>query len=142
MAVGVLAVCLIIDTGIFGLRTPMLRRQTPQQYFFRYGAARGALLWGLDTGLVVTTFRVTSLTWASLTVTLLGLVPWWAGIAYAAGFVLPSAVFVLVVPRSSDPENAPEPVWLMDRIRDWEPWVRRSAPVLLGLAAGALLLSV
>ncbi|QKW34523.1 hypothetical protein HUT06_11205 [Actinomadura sp. NAK00032] len=141
VAAGVLLACVAVDSGVFGLRTPMWRRQTPQQYFYRLGPTRGAFLWGLDTGLVVTTFRVTSLTWAALAVTLLGLVPWWAGVAYAAGFVLPSAVFVLLVPPRSDPLGPPEPVWLLDRIGDWEPRVRRAAPVLLGAAAAALALS-
>ncbi|MBO2459000.1 hypothetical protein [Actinomadura violacea] len=141
MAVGVLAACLIVDTGLFGLRTPMLRRQTPQAYFYRLGPARGAFLWGLDTGLVVTTFRVTSLTWGALAVTVLGLVPWWAGVAYAAGFLVPSAVLILLVPPRTGGDGPPEPVWLLDRLGDWEPRVRRAAPGVLAVAAGVLALA-
>ncbi|MFI5268453.1 MAG: hypothetical protein ACHQ7M_13860, partial [Chloroflexota bacterium] len=62
----VLIACAIVDTGVFGLRTPTWRRQTPRDLFYRFGASKGALLWGLDAGLVFTTFRVTSMSWASL----------------------------------------------------------------------------
>jgi hypothetical protein len=94
-AAGALAIFIAVDAGALGLHTPMWRRQTPRGLFLQYGAAKGAFLWGLDSGLVVTTFRVTSLSWAALTVTLLGLVPWWSGLAYALGFAVPTAMLVL-----------------------------------------------
>ena len=118
LAAAVLAGLLVIDTGVLGLRAPTWRRQTPKQLLYRLGSARAAFVWGLDAGLVVTTFRVTSLSWAALTVTVLGLVPWWVGIAYALGFTVPLGMMMLAVPRRVDPTGAtdPEPVWLVDRI--------------------------
>jgi hypothetical protein len=90
----VLLLCAAIDLGVAGLSTPMWRRQTPRHAFFRYGPFRGAFLWGLDTGLVFTTFRVTSLSWAGLALATLTIAPWWAGVAYAAGFLAPVCVAV------------------------------------------------
>ncbi|MFI6323377.1 hypothetical protein ACIBG8_38010 [Nonomuraea sp. NPDC050556] len=141
-ACAVLLACMAIDSGKFGLRTPMLRRQTPRSHFARFGPARGAFLWGLDTGLVVTTFRVTSLTWAALGVTLFGLVPWWAGLFYALGFTLPSAVMVAVVPPSKDQEVKAEPIWLMEWLMDREKAVRAYAFALLTLAFAGVLATV
>ncbi|MFI6458210.1 hypothetical protein ACIBF6_42515 [Streptosporangium amethystogenes] len=138
----VLLACMAIDSGKFGLRTPMLRRQTPREHFARFGPAGGALLWGLDTGLVVTTFRVTSLTWAALGVTLFGLVPWWAGLCYALGFVLPSMAMVVVVPPSKDPDTKAEPIWLMEWLMDREKAVRNYAFLLLSLTFAGVLATV
>jgi hypothetical protein len=135
----VLIACAIVDTGVFGLRTPTWRRQTPRDLFYRFGASKGALLWGLDAGLVFTTFRVTSMSWASLAVSFLGIVPWWAGPCYAAGFIIPSALMVLAVPWRGEQRDPPEPVWLMNRIMDREATVRRLAPVVLAAAAVACL---
>jgi hypothetical protein len=96
------------------------RRQTPKSLEPRHGLSRAALLWGLDAGLVVTTIRVTSLSWAALAVAFLGLVPWWSGLAYALGFTVPVTAMILAVPRRTDPtgESDPEPVWLVLRILD------------------------
>src|SRR6266536_3062615 len=106
LAAAVLAVLLVVDTGAFGLRAPSWRRQTPKRLLYQLGSSRAAFLWGLDAGLVVTTFRVTSLSWAALTVTLLGLVPWWVGIAYALGFTVPLGMMMLAVPKRVDPTGA------------------------------------
>ena len=126
----------VVDLGAFGLHTPMWRRQTPKQLFHRFGPSAGALLWGLDTGLVVTTFRVTSLSWAALALAALGLVPWWSGLLYAIGFTVPAAALVLAVPAHPwSPEDLQEPVWLQYRIMALEPAMRRVA--LLALLAGA-----
>jgi hypothetical protein len=137
VAVAVLAGLALVDAGLFGLRTPMWRRQTPRELFIRFGPSAGALLWGLDTGLVVTTFRVTSLSWAALALTALGLTPWWTGLLYAAGFTLPAAALVLAVPaRPWSEEGIQEPIWLQYRLMALEPAVRRVA--LLALVAAAL----
>ncbi|MFI9595513.1 hypothetical protein [Nonomuraea sp. NPDC052265] len=140
-AATVMLACLVIDSGLFGLRTPMWRRQTPQQHFYRFGPARGALLWGLDTGLVLTTFRVTSLTWAALGVTLFGLVPWWAGLAYAIGFTWPGFALVAIVPPSKDLVEIPEPMWLIDWLMEKEKPVRRLALGLLTVAFASVVAS-
>lgn len=64
-------------------------RQTPKMIYYRHGARRAALAWGLDTGLIVTTYRVSSISWALLLLALMGVTPWWVGLAYSAGFVVP-----------------------------------------------------
>ena len=136
-----LAVWFLFDTGAFGLHTPMWPRQTPRHLFFRYGPARGALLWGLDSGLVFTTFRVTSLSWAALTVTVLGLVPWWSGVAYALGFSVPVVLLTLMVPRRADAHarRPQDPIWLMQKLTDVQPIVRGGALVILAGSAVASL---
>ncbi len=136
-AAGFAALFLVVDSGLFGLRTPMWQRQTPQQHFFRRGPVAGALLWGLDTGLVVTTFRVTSMTWVAIAVSLLGLVPWWAGVFYAAGFVIPSIVMIAVVPYRPDRADRLEPIWVIDRVSAFEPFVRGAAKVVFAAMAVA-----
>lgn len=66
-----------------------LRRQAPKRVLYDFGARRAALAWGLDTGLVFTTYRMTSISWALLVLGVLGAAPWWVGIGYAAGFLIP-----------------------------------------------------
>ncbi len=90
------------------------RRQTPKNLVFRYGDTRGALIWGLDTGLAVTTFRVSAVTWALIGLGLLNVAPWWQGFAYGVGFCLPIAVAILLVPRRRDHQDGTprEPYWI------------------------------
>jgi thiol:disulfide interchange protein len=59
VAAGFVAALALTDTGAFGLRTPMWRRQTPKWYAHRFSGRVTGFLWGLDAGLVFTTFRVT-----------------------------------------------------------------------------------
>jgi hypothetical protein len=66
-----------------------LRRQTPKAIISQHGGGRAAIAWGLDTGLVFTTFRMSSICWALLLLDLLGIAPWWIGLGYAAGFLIP-----------------------------------------------------
>jgi hypothetical protein len=135
----VLLACALLDSGKLGFGTPMWRRQTPRRLFIMFGPAKGALLWGLDTGLMVTTFRVTSLTWATLALAVLGLLPWWAGVAYAAGFVIPIAVLVLLVPARHNPGRAAEAHWVMDVITTAGRRVARVSPFLFAMVAAACL---
>lgn len=74
-------------------------RQTPRQAFFAFGPTRGALLWGLDTGLGFTTYRITSLTWIGFASAFFGIVPWWAGLLYALGFVVPILLDIFLPSR-------------------------------------------
>lgn len=128
----------LLDSGKLPLGTPMWRRQTPRRLFYMFGATRGALLWGIDTGLMVTTFRVTSLTWVTLTLAFLGLLPWWAGVAYAAGFVIPAAILILLVPARTDTAPGMEVHWVMGRVSDFGEWVVRLAPLLFAGVAASL----
>lgn len=139
LATGALAAFLLVDVvrsrrpGRLG---PSWHRQTPKDLEERYGVRGAALLWGLDAGLVVTTYRVTSLSWAALAVTTLGLVPWWSGIIYATGFTLPVAAMIFAIPRRSSSIDGgdPEPTWLVERILDVRPLLK---PAALAVLAGA-----
>jgi len=79
------------------------RRQTPQRIGERFGPMMSAAVWGFDTGIIVTTFRVAAITWAALSMTALGLSPWWIGVAYGLGFVLP--MLFLLVTQTPDSES-------------------------------------
>ncbi|MGH8910290.1 MAG: hypothetical protein ACRD0K_28300 [Egibacteraceae bacterium] len=120
---------------------PSWRRQTPKRYLDRWGVTTAAFVWGLDTGLVFTTFRVTSLSWAALAVTGLGLVPWWAGAAYALGFVVPLLMSILAFGKRTDPtgETDPEPGWLVHRLFRCRPALRLLALATLGTAGAGCL---
>jgi hypothetical protein len=74
------------------------RRQTPRALLRRYHMLAVATLWGLDTGLVVTTFRVAAVSWGALYLAALGLSPRWTGLAYGAGFAAP-LLLLLFRPR-------------------------------------------
>jgi len=92
LSLGVLSCALILD--FYGLKQKSwcvlsLRRQTPKRVLRDFGARRAALAWGLDAGLVFTTFRMSSLSWALLALAILGVAPSWVGLGYAAGFLLP-----------------------------------------------------
>lgn len=92
MALVVLMVSIAIDGYTIARKTwcpATPRRQTPKMIYYRHGARRAAVAWGLDTGLLLTTYRVSSMSWALLLFGLMGVTPWWIGLAYAAGFVVP-----------------------------------------------------
>lgn len=114
-----------------------MRRQTPKNLIYRYGDRVGPLIWGLDTGLAVTTFRVAGATWAVLGLSLLNLVPWWLGLVYAMGFCVPVATATLVPRwRPPGPDGSPvEPQWISRALARR----RRPAQVLcLAVLAGQL----
>src|ERR1700741_1812477 len=83
----VLALLILADGRRLGLRLPMLRRQTPKALPLP-GALRG-LVWGLDTGTMVSTYRTSGISWAALALAVLAGGPAWAGGAYASGVCLP-----------------------------------------------------
>lgn len=134
-----LAFFLLIDAKVFRFGTPMWQRQTPKWFMYRYGDRVSAFLWGLDAGLVVTTYRVTSLSWAALCLALLGAVPWWSGAFYAAGFVIPHLVLNLALPRRTDPSGQadPEPGWVMDAMLRLRPMTWWAGLGVLIAGAGA-----
>lgn len=75
-----------------------LRRQTPKSIAQRHGARRAAVAWGLDTGLVFTTYRTSSISWALLALAVIGVTPWWAGLGYATGFLVPLVAGCSLIP--------------------------------------------
>lgn len=69
-----------------------VRRQTPRALWYRRDRRKVALMWGLDTGIVVSTFRVTALSWVALLATFL-LRPGASSVfIYGVAFVLPQLV--------------------------------------------------
>jgi len=67
----------------------------------RYKITTVAAIWGLDTGLAITTFRVAAITWGALLMTGLELSSWWIGFGYGVGFIVPLSIqFLLLNPDS------------------------------------------
>lgn len=54
---------LAADLGLFGLRTPTLRRQTCSTWYREHGARKAWISWGFDLGLGFSTIRLSSLYW-------------------------------------------------------------------------------
>lgn len=54
------------------------------------------LLWGIDTGLIWTTYRVSFCSWLLLLFAVLGMAPVWIGIAYGLAFSIPIALIIIV----------------------------------------------
>jgi len=117
LAAGACALFCLLDVAVVRRRRMCsvgIRRQTPKNFVFRFGDYLGSLFWGLDTGLAVTTFRTTALTWASLALLPLHILPWWSGLAYGLGFSLP-CVAAILGPRWRPPAPdgwSPEPQWI------------------------------
>lgn len=53
------------------------------------------LVWGVDTGSAVTTYRTSGLPWILLGAGVLSLTGWWLGVLYGLGFILPVALMSL-----------------------------------------------
>ncbi|MFF7788142.1 hypothetical protein [Streptomyces sp. NPDC007991] len=75
-----------------------LHRQTAKTLSNGTGDTPGwviALLWGLDTGLVWTTFRMSCASWVLLLSSLLNVAPQWCGLAYGVFFGVPLIIGTL-----------------------------------------------
>ena len=110
------------------------RRQTPQSLRFRYGVTTTVALWGFDTGLAVTTFRVAAFTWAALLLTFLRLASWKIGFTYALAFVIPVIAILNGQPAASRSSESLEAL-LRKRA------VLQRISVIALFATGALLLA-
>lgn len=77
-----------------------LNRQTPKA-LLRLGehAWITPLVWGFDTGLVWTTFRVSFCSWILLLLALAGVAPPWAGTIYGLAFAIPLLASVFLSRR-------------------------------------------
>ncbi len=150
--VAVLVCAAMCAVDLASLRQPSVckltsRRQTPKALEDRYGRHVGALLWGIDTGSAVTTIRVSAATWAVLTLGLLQLAPWWAGLAYGVGFCVPLGLATLLPPWRSAPQSGSpgEPLWIqmaLTRARPAAKIVCFSALLAVTGALGALAVGV
>ncbi|MGH3932531.1 MAG: hypothetical protein ACRDTF_21440 [Pseudonocardiaceae bacterium] len=123
-----------------GLCKLTFRRQTPKALEDRYGRHVGPLLWGIDTGMAVTTVRVSAATWAVLTLCLLQLAPWWVGLAYGVGFCLPLSVATLLLPwRPASKGGSPgEPLWIQIALTRVRPAAQGGCLLALLAVTGAL----
>lgn len=74
------------------VRRGLLQRQTPRELPRVFGPRVGAMLWGLDTGSMVSTVRTTFGTHAVLILCVAGVAGGWTGVAYAVGFCVPLGV--------------------------------------------------
>ena len=115
------------------------RRQTPKSLVRHYPPLVVVGVWGFDTGLAVTTFRVAALTWGALLVVALGLGHWWYGAFYGVGFVVPLLGLLCWHPAGRiawQPGSKDTGVLALAR---WRPAAQLASAALL-LAGGAVLL--
>lgn len=82
------------------------RRQTPKILIHRYKITTVAAIWGFDTGLAITTFRVAAVTWGALIMAGLEFSSWWIGFGYGMGFTLPLLIQFLLL-KSDSKTDAP-----------------------------------
>jgi hypothetical protein len=110
------------------------RRQTPKVVMYKYPPVVTVGIWGLDTGLAVTTFRVAAITWGAFMLTFLGLSGWQIGLGYGVGFVLPLITVILThLNRDMD--------WLfLERLLKQRPVAQFGSAVLLTTGGLILLL--
>jgi hypothetical protein len=83
------------------VRRSLLVRQTPATLHQHFGVVAGGFGWGLDTGTMVSTYRTSFATWATLGLCFAGFGGAWSGLAYGVGFCLPlgTAIFADVLLR-------------------------------------------
>lgn len=117
------------------------RRQTPRCLMRGFPPPLVASVWGLDTGLVVTTFRVAAVSWGALCMAALGLSPQWAGASYGLAFTLPFLALVSRprLGRASSGRAAADP-GLESMLRK-RPAIQGLSALLLA-ASGAMLIGV
>lgn len=150
LSAGVVLVCLSLsDLYAFRKRTysPLsLRRQTPRVAARRYRPEIVVLIWGLDTGLAATTFRVAAATWGAFILVFLGFGPWWTGFFYGVAFVLP-LMLVIWASRVGRAAYSPVPVDPgLDRLAAARPIAQLASAALLAvsglvmIAAGSALI--
>lgn len=117
------------------------RRQTPRSLMRRrYDMRLVALIWGFDTGLLITTFRVAAVSWGALFLSALGLSRGWTGISYGLGFAIPF-LFLILRPRlgrASQSAVAEEPG--LEAMLKKRPVLQAVSATLL-CAAGAIIAS-
>jgi hypothetical protein len=116
------------------------RRQTPRVLMRWYSPRVVAVLWGLDTGLAVTTFRVSAATWGALLLAFLGFGTWWIGLCYGVGFVVPLMVLLCVGPIGTASAAGPDPLDPgLHGLLASRPFAQVASALLLGAGAIAAL---
>ncbi|MBO3741482.1 hypothetical protein [Actinoplanes flavus] len=76
---------------------PGLRRQTSKALAQRDDLPQwvAPMIWGLDTGTMWTTFRVSASTWVVMIAALLHVAPQWSGLVFGAAFTIPLSLAVI-----------------------------------------------
>lgn len=97
---GVLLLCALADLAFPRIRPTLFNRQTPRELAGRFSPSITGLLWGLDTGSVVSTFRSSAASWAALLLVFAGWGPWWTGAVYAAAFCIPLGLLIVSYPMT------------------------------------------
>ena len=145
LLVALLCAVLAADLGLWGLRLPMLRRQTPKDLVALPGWARG-LVWGLDTGTIVSTFRTSGASWAALFAVGVGGGPELAGLAYAAAFCVPLLIWVAgpgyLVEGCAYRALGPDSGHAADRLMRRAGLVRMAARSVMSISVVALIVSL
>jgi hypothetical protein len=104
-------VALFLDASAFlgGQHALCIRRQTPKQLWHEAGDNVWVIpvLWGLDTGTIWSTYRVSATSWILLLASLLQVAAPWAGTVYGLAFSIPLVVSTTrrLEPRSMRKEN-------------------------------------
>lgn len=120
-----------------------LPRQTPRLLIYKGSTHAGALIWGLDTGLAFTTFRVSAATWAALALAATQSAPLLTGAAYGTGFALPLACAILL-PKWRQEANGGdriEPQWLLKFLRQYTRSVQVAGVVIMAVTAIVLVIA-
>lgn len=103
--IAVLVWCVVTDLVFPKLRPTLINRQTPRTLTARFSLGLAGLLWGLDTGSAVSTFRTSAASWGALALTFAGWGPWWVGVSYGASFCAPLALAVATYPSAGSIEG-------------------------------------
>lgn len=118
------------------------RRQTPKPLIRRYAITTVAMIWGFDTGLAVTTFRVAAITWGALAMASLGLSSWWIGFGYGLGFVVPLLILILMQASGARSDAQGSLGSMLERLLRKRMVVQLGSAVLLFIAGTVLLTRV
>jgi hypothetical protein len=106
-------------------------RQTPKRLqFLGEHSWVTPYVWGLDTGLLVTTYRVSFCSWLLLLLTLVGVAPPWAGVVNGISFVFPLMLATRLMKTGSA------------RLSEGLPRLRSAVPVQVAGIGSMLLLAV
>lgn len=118
-----------------------LRRQTPRRLGFQ---PIGPLLWGLDTGLPLTTYRATPLPFVGLASVALGFGHPCIGLAYAAGFLGSLALSCVWPGRGNPLQERRDPLQrdLLQVVEALRTWTRPAWTASLVVGSGLILLLV
>jgi hypothetical protein len=101
-----LMLCATTDLLFPRLRPTLFNRQTSRKLSRMFSAPFTGLLWGMDAGTVVSTYRTSAASWAALTLVFAGWGPWWTGVVYGAAFSVPLGLLIGTYPVTGEADGA------------------------------------